>query len=225
MLWKFRREIIFVLFVLIGMFLIKHNVNFSFSKNYSVEKSIQPSIEELITENKNLKKLMGLKEKVSFSEIIYVSAKSISPWVFPSQIVFDKGTNNGVKPGMTVINNEGYLIGRIFSANENSSLCVTLYHPDTKVSAIIPRTGELAIVEGVSLSSFYPYLKIKFLPPQCKAIEGDIVETSGLTKLFPPSIRIGTILKISSSKTEPFTEGLIKPFFTNENIKTAIIIK
>ncbi|HON05449.1 MAG TPA: rod shape-determining protein MreC [Candidatus Ratteibacteria bacterium] len=227
MLWRFRREIIFFVFVITGIFFIKHNAVFKIfsSRNASIEKAIQPSVEDIILENENLRKMMGLKQKRGFSKIIYANAKSISPWVFPSQIVFDKGAKDGVKIGMSVISGNGSLIGRVVSAEEQSSSCITLYHPDNKVSVIIPRTGELAIVEGISLSVSYPYLRIRFLPPQCKASEGDTVETSGLTKLFSSSVKVGTIVKICPSKSEPVVQGFIKPFFTNENIKTAILVE
>lgn len=227
MLWKFRREIIFLMFVIIGIFFIRHNLVFRifYSRHVSIEKVIQPSLEELILENENLRKLMELKQRKNFSKVIYANAKSISPWVFPSQIIFDKGTTSGVKTGMAVISSDGSLIGRVVSVSEQTSTCITLYHPDNKVSVIVSKTGELAIIEGISLSSLYPYLRIRFLPPECKASTGDIVETSGLTKLFPSSIRVGKILKISFSSTEPVAQGLIKPFFTNENITTAVFVE
>ncbi len=213
--------------IIAGIFFIRHNADFRiFSpKRVSVEKAVQPSIDELILENENLRKLMKLKQRRYFSRVIYASAKSVSPWVFPSQIIFDKGTRNGVRTDMAVISGDGSLIGRVVSVSEQTSTCITLYHPDNKVSVVVPRTGELAIVEGISLSSLYPYLRIRFLPPQCRASEGDMVETSGLTKLFPSSIRVGTILKISSSGTEPVAHGLIKPFFINENITAALLVE
>jgi len=227
MLWRFRREIIFFVFVIIGIFFVKHSALFKIfsSRNTSIEKAVQPSVEDIILENESLRKMMGLKQEGSFSKVIYANTKSISPWVFPSQIVFDKGARDGVKIGMSVISGNGSLIGRVVSVEERSSSCITLYHPDNKVSVIVPRTGELAIVEGIALSFSYPYLRIRFLPPQCKASEGDMVETSGLTKLFSSSIKVGTIVKISPSKSEPVVQGYIKPFFTNENIKTAILVE
>lgn len=227
MLWKFRREIIFLIFVIVGIFFIRHNLVFRIfsSRHATGEKAIQPSLEELILENENLRKLMEFKQRKNFSKVIYANAKSISPWVFPSQIIFDKGTASGVKTGMAVISSEGSLIGRVVSVSEQISTCITLYHPQSKVSVIVSRTGELAIIEGVSLSSLYPYLRIRFLPPKCKASAGDMVETSGLTKLFPSSIRVGKILEISSSSSEPVTQGLVKPFFTNENITTAVLVE
>jgi len=226
-LWRFRREIIFIILIMLGAWLIRHSVSFRmfFPKHTVSSGNFQQDVESIINENEQLKKLLGLKQSGSFTKIIYASVKTISPWVFPSSIVFDKGTEDGVKEGMSVISSSGSLIGRVISVNKNNSTGITLYHPDSKVSVMVLSTGELAVIEGVSVASLYPYLRIKFLPPECKASAGDIVETSGLTRLFPHHIRVGRIVKINNSSSEPITHGVVVPFFINENIKRVALVE
>ncbi|HOK80461.1 MAG TPA: rod shape-determining protein MreC [bacterium] len=227
MLWRFRREIIFIVLILIAIWLIKYGVSFRafFSKHMTTSGNFQPGVERIINENEQLKKLLGLKQSGNFSHVVYAGVKTISPWVFPSVIVVDKGTENGVREGMSVISSSGSLIGRIITVNKNDSTAITLYHPDSKVSVMVLSTGELAVIEGVSVASLYPYLRIKFLPPECKASVGDIVETSGLTRLFPLHIKVGIILKIDRSGSEPIAQGIVSPFFIHENINTVALVE
>jgi rod shape-determining protein MreC len=227
MLWRFRREIIFIIFLLVGVWFTRHHLTFtsSFFKKKIQEKVIQPDIENIISENERFRKLLNLKQEKIFSKVIYASVKTISPWVFPSTIVIDKGYADGVKENMAIISSNNSLIGRIVSVDRDTATGITLYHQDSRVSVLVSSTGELAVIEGVSISSLYPYLKIKFLPPECRANAGDVVETSGFTKLFPSHIRVGKIIKIDSSTAEPVKHGIVLPFFINENFTAVALVE
>ncbi|MGC8804615.1 MAG: rod shape-determining protein MreC, partial [Candidatus Ratteibacteria bacterium] len=216
-----------IVLMIIGIWLIRYGVSFrtTFSKHTASSGNFQPGVERIVNENEQLKKLLGLKQSENFSHIVYADVKTISPWVFPSIMVVDKGAENGVKEGMSVISSSGSLIGRIITVNKNDATAITLYHPDSKVSVMVLSTGELAVIEGVSVTPLYPYLRIKFLPPECRASAGDIVETSGLTRLFPHHIKVGTILKIDRSSSEPIARGIVSPFFIHENINTVALVE
>ncbi|MCM8825485.1 MAG: rod shape-determining protein MreC [Candidatus Omnitrophica bacterium] len=227
MLWRFRREIILIFFILVGTWILKHNLIFRpiVFKQQSHLKELTPELKSIIIENENLRKLLNLKQNKGFSRIIYANTKTISPWVFPSVITFDKGFRDGVKENMAIVNKNGSLIGRIVDVKENFSTGITIYHPNSKISVMVIETGELAVIEGLSLSLLSSNLKIKFLPPECKASVGDTVETSGLTRLYPSRVRVGKIVSINSLRTEPVTHGFVRPFFINEDLRTVAIVE
>ncbi|MCM8764558.1 MAG: rod shape-determining protein MreC [Candidatus Omnitrophica bacterium] len=225
MLWRFRREIILILFVLVGAWFFRHNLTFRphILKQSGNLQQLPREMKSIITENENLKKLLNLKHNKNFARIIYANTKTVSPSVFPTTIMIDKGFRDGVKENMAIVSNNGSLIGRIVDVRENVSVCITVYHPDSRISVMVLETGELAIMEGLSQSLLY--LKIKFLPSECNASVGDTVETSGLTRLYPCRVKIGKIVKIESLKTEPVTHGFVRPFFINEDIRTVAIVE
>lgn len=227
MLWKFRREIIVFLFILVSFWIVRQNLSFNlhFWKKKSIPEKYTPDIQTVVLENENLKKLLTLKHDKNYSRIIYANTKTISPWVFPTVITIDKGFSDGIKENMAIISCDGSLIGRIVSVNKDVAMGITLYHSENKISVMVRETGELAVMEGLSLTKLYPRLRIKFLPSECKASVGNMVETSGLTRLYPRCIRIGTIVEIETSKTEPVTQGFVKPFFINENFRTVAIVE
>ncbi|MCM8764934.1 MAG: rod shape-determining protein MreC [Candidatus Omnitrophica bacterium] len=227
MLWRFRRELVLILFILVSIWILRHNLTFrpNIFKQTSAMKELSPEVRTIIIENENLRKLLGLKQNKGFSKLIYANTKTVSPWVFPSVITVDKGFWDGVKENMAIVNRSGSLIGRIIQVKENVSIGITIYHPDSKISVMVAETGELAVMEGLSLSFLYPNLKVKFLPPECKASVGDTIETSGLTRLYPCRVKVGKVVKIDSLKTEPVTQGFVKPFFINEDISTVAIVE
>ncbi|MCM8815931.1 MAG: rod shape-determining protein MreC [Candidatus Omnitrophica bacterium] len=227
MLWKFRREIVLMMFVIVSFWIFKNNLSFNlrFFKKEFPKQEYSSEIQTIILENENLKKLLNLKNRKNFSKVIYANVKTISPWVFPTLITIDKGSYDGIKENMAIISCNGSLVGRIVSVNNNTAMGITLYHSENKISAMVRETGELAVIESLSATPFHPRLRIRFLPPECKAYVGNVVETSGFTRLYPSGITIGTIVEIESSKTEPVTQGLVKPFFINDNLRTVAIVE
>ncbi len=223
MLWRLRREIILIFFILVGMLLLKHSPHFKFHYGRKASVPSAPSeVDNIILENERLRKILNLKQKSQFN-LIYANAITISPWVFPTIINIDKGLRDGIKENMAIISYNGSLVGRIVSVKENTSSGITIYHPDNKISVIVRETGELAVMEPSSFS--LQYVRINFLPSECKACVGNTVETSGLTKFYPQGIKIGVIKKVYISKAEPVAYALVKPLFINEDIRTVAIVK
>jgi len=221
MLWKFRKEFILIFFVLIGLFII-HKKDF-FYKGYK-PKSFPVnniSVDNLIRINQQLEDLLKLRKQFGTSKTIYATVVEISPWVYPSTIKIDKGWSSGVKNGMAIVSRSGYLVGRITDVAEDYSFGDTLFNSDTRVSVVVASTGETGILEG----GRFPSLRVKFLPPQSNAVNGDNVITSKFTQLFPPDIPVGKIIKVKFSGYEFVAEGWIKPLFYYDGLENVAIIK
>lgn len=222
MLWRFRKELILIFFIVISLILI-HERGFFYKKEKSISFPIKRniSVENLLREKNQLEGLLDLQKRPGFSHIIYATVVEISPWVFPSVIKIDKGSSSGVQQGMTIINSSGYLIGRVTRVFYDYAIGVTLFNKENRVSTVISSTGEIGVMEGGD----FPYIKIKFLPPEPHAKNGDIVQTSGYTQLFPSDIVIGQIVKIFSSNNNLVTEALVAPFFYYSGFENVALIK
>ncbi|MCL5409124.1 MAG: hypothetical protein M1135_03825 [Candidatus Omnitrophica bacterium] len=171
MLWKFRKELILIIFIIISLIII-HNNRFFYKKEktlyFPIKKNI--SVANLLKKEIQLENLLNLKKKYSssHSHIIYAKVVEISPWVFPSVIKINKGNSSGVKQGMTIINSSGYLVGRITNVFTNYATGITLFNKANRVSAVIPPVEEIGVIEGGN----FPYIDMKFLPPQPNAKKG-----------------------------------------------------
>lgn len=123
-------------------------------------------------------------------------------------ITIDKGTKQGLKPGMGVICPQG-VVGQIMSCNDLHSRVSIILHSRFSVSSEVKNkklraSNEIALgiskwnggnsrtIQLTTIDRFKPIFK------------KDSVVTSMQNSIFPPNIMIGRISKISSNPSEAF---------------------
>ena len=170
-------------------------------KENQILKSNVEKMEATETENIELKQeIERLKGELNIEHVLtdydYLNATVISrnSFYWYNMLTIDKGSHNGIKEGMVVINSTG-LIGKItnvstFSSDvklittndTNNKISVTVTNGDTKLTGIINgydyKKG-LLTVEGISNTA--------------TVNNGDYVYTSGLGGVFPSGLLIGRV--------------------------------
>lgn len=164
-------------------------------------KSLQTENIELRRQLDTMKKELSIENTLSDYEYLNatVISRNVSHWY--NIITIDKGTFNGVKTDMVVVNSNG-LIGRVIStttftsdvrllttSDTNNKISVTISNGENSVNGLIKdynnNTGYLE-VEGVSNTE--------------KVSQGYYVYTSGLGGIFPSGILIGTVENITTDE-------------------------
>ncbi|HOJ39147.1 MAG TPA: rod shape-determining protein MreC [bacterium] len=165
--------------------------------------------EELLRENRRLRRLLHLQEKKlsPFSSVVTAEVVKIQPSVWPGQLLVNKGSRDGVKPNMVVVSPEGSLIGRVIETGETTATVFTLFHPSTKISVMVQSTREIGVLEGASL----PYLLVRYLPRESHVQPGDTVITSGLSDYYPKGLVVGRIYRAVTEKNQFFLVAWVKP--------------
>jgi rod shape-determining protein MreC len=115
-------------------------------------------------------------------------------------LTLNKGSKDGIKPGMGIFNSEG-VVGRVKSVSDNYSVAFSLLNTGLLVSSKIKSSDVFGSVQwdGISASE----ARLLFVPRHVKAVEGDTVVTSGFNAVFPEGILIGVISKISPDEKNP----------------------
>jgi rod shape-determining protein MreC len=105
-------------------------------------------------------------------------------------ITIDKGTADGVEPGMGLINPMG-VVGTVRSASKNFATVTSLLHSSVYLSSKIKSSSTFCSTnwDGKDPAS----AKLLFVPRHVKINAGDTIVTSGYSGLFPEGIMIGTI--------------------------------
>ena len=175
-------------------------------KENQILKSNVEKMESTEAENIELKQeIERLKEELNIEHVLtdydYLNATVISrnSFYWYNMLTIDKGSHNGIKEGMVVINSTG-LIGKItnvstFSSDvklittndTNNKISVTITNGDTKLTGIIngyDYEKGLLTVEGISNTA--------------TVSNGDYVYTSGLGGVFPSGILIGKVENITT---------------------------
>jgi len=104
-------------------------------------------------------------------------------------LLIDRGTVDGVRPGMPVIG-VGGVVGRVLLASPTLSKVLCLTDPRSGVGVTMQQSGFHAVLEGTTAGS----CSVNYLPPYAEVAPGDLVVTSGLDRIYPKGISVGRIV-------------------------------
>jgi len=169
-------------------------------------------------ENQELKRLLVLKDTTSLP-LISASVVSKSFNTSTNTFTLNSGKNDGVIPGMPVINDFGF-IGIVQNVSENFSIIRTLKNVDlhltvkderSRVNAILKWDGDNLILTNIPYTS-----DIKI---------GDRIVISEISTIVPISFPIGYIKSINYSSEDIFNKVILQPFADLTSIDNVFIIK
>ena len=116
-------------------------------------------------------------------------------------ITIDKGSRDGLEPGMGAISSFG-VVGVVKSVSKHYSTLYSLLHGDIQVSSRISRLGVFGTTKWDGIDPVYANLL--YIPRHVELQEGDTVSTSGYNAIFPEGIPIGRITRYSIEENETF---------------------
>ncbi|WP_375443564.1 rod shape-determining protein MreC [uncultured Fibrella sp.] len=121
-------------------------------------------------------------------------------------LTIDKGTADGIRPGMGVISPAG-IVGRVRFCNEHFSVITSILHSEFRVSAKLAKANEIGTARWLgSDPTQMTLLDISRYKPVSK---GDSVVTSDQNSNFPPGILIGRVRTIGVQANQTFHDLLI----------------
>ena len=172
--------------------------NFNYLNEYFELKKINSNLleENLILKNQlekvNKPTSLDSLTNINFS---YKNAKVISNNLssFKNRLVINKGTIDGLKTEMGVINSDG-IIGIVNNTSKNYSSIMSILNIETKINAKIKKTSHFGTLEWDGLST--KYLKLNDIPETANIKIGDSIVTGGMSLIFPEGIKIGVISEI-----------------------------
>lgn len=134
-------------------------------------------------------------DSIVVNQFDFISAKVVSNTVnrFTNFLTINKGSEQGVAPGMAVISAVG-VVGKVRTVSKHYSVVTSILHVDVQVSALLKRTGHFGTIQWDGLNP--DYVKFKFIPRHVQPVKGDSVFTSGYNAVFPEGIMVGQIEEI-----------------------------
>ncbi len=187
------------------------------SKGISEYFGLKSVNQKLADENAELKrhvsrlnsKLFRLNKANSQSELFnqfdFTSARVIKNSVRQSQnyITINKGSKDGIEPGMAVVDNEG-IVGKVKTVSNHFALVTSILHTEVLVSAKVKRTGDLCTVEWPGRSPYQ--VMVTYLPKHVNIQEGDSIVTSGYNAVYPEGMPIAVVKEYGLKDESPFYE-------------------
>ena len=173
---------------------------------------------ELVEENKTLRnELINLKNAEDrnawMGELLYASEKAEIPVLsatptsiqlepLAQKIIVDRGSNDGVVMGQSVIDHRG-VIGQVTSISMSDSAVTLLTDPNQSLSVRVRRSGVKAVVHGLGDPN---RLAVSGLRSEQDVQVGDILVTTGFGEKFPAGYPVAEVIDIDRNQNAQFAD-------------------
>lgn len=132
-----------------------------------------------------------------------------------TKIIINKGSYDGLIPGLLALDQSGMIIGRLTKVDKNKSIISLITSPDCKLAIAIQYGGQIM---GVAQGDAGLTVKINFIP-QTEAVRiGDSVVTSGLEENLPAGMILGKIEQINRESNELWQNAVVRPMSDLDNL-------
>lgn len=176
--------------------------------------------DHLIAQNARLKGVLSTTESANHDLLL---ARIIGTDSNPLKqiVVLNKGENDGVKIGQTVIDENG-ILGQVINTYPNTSRLVLITDEQQSVAVVVARTGQRAVVSG---SGRPDGLNLDFIFKTSDVQVGDELVSSGLGSRLPAGYRVGTIADIDTTRTDNFADITVTPAANILNSSHVLILQ
>jgi rod shape-determining protein MreC len=135
-----------------------------------------------------------------------------------SQTVYlDRGERDGIRRNMGVITPDG-VVGKVIESYNSTSQVLLLTDKDSGVGAMISESRIQSPVGGVG----EPLLSMKYVPNDDEVKTGEHVVTSGMDRIFPRDLPVGTVQQIKDGN--PFKQIRVRPSANLERLEEVIVL-
>jgi rod shape-determining protein MreC len=167
--------------------------------------------------NENLRQLIGIKDTVKYP-LIPALTVSKSLTIAQGTITLNVGSDNGIEPGMPVVNEKG-LVGIVYATSKDFSIARTLKNFELKLVV----KDERSRVDGI-LKWNGEDLVIVNIPKTYDIESGDRIVCSELSSIVSLPIPIGLVVGLQDVQTGIFNSVKIKSYVDFSRIENVFIV-
>ena len=155
----------------------------------------------------------------SHGEVPMIAARviGVSAGAASQTIQLDRGERDGIRKNMGVITPDG-VVGKVVESYAHASQVLLLTDKDSGVGAMLADSRIQSPVGGQG----EPLLVMKYVPNDDTVNPGERVITSGMDRIFPRDLPVGTVTEIKSGN--PFKLIRIKPAANLERLEEVLVL-
>jgi len=120
---------------------------------------------------------------------------------FKNHLTINKGSRQGIEPGMGVISGNG-IVGRVKTVTRNYATVISLLHSEMIVSSVLAESGTFCSTQWDGKDA--RYANLNYVPRHIQVKKGERVVTSGYNALYPADILIGTVAEVNLEDNATF---------------------
>ena len=137
-------------------------------------------------------------------------------------IQINRGSKQGIRDNMAVLNSDLSLVGIVVNTSDNFSQVMSLLHVKNSVNAILKKSGTAGNVTWDGKSPLY--LTMTDVPKSDSVARGDTVVTGTFSLSFPPLKMIGTVASVVKDNSGFYTLR-IKPAANFQNLEHVFVVE
>jgi rod shape-determining protein MreC len=146
------------------------------------------------------------------ARVIGGSADSASQTIY-----LDRGERDGIRKNMGVITPDG-VVGKVIESYKDTAQVLLLTDKDSGVGAMLVESRLQGPVGGTG----EPLMVMKYIPNDDNVNSGERVVTSGMDRIFPRDLPVGTIAEIKAGS--PFKQLRVKPAASLERLEEVFVL-
>jgi rod shape-determining protein MreC len=176
-------------------------------------------ITELERDNQQLREDTGLKAAFPDFQFIEAAVVATDPSNLAQAVTINRGSDEGIKVGMTVITPAG-LVGKIIKVSPGAAKVLLVTDSSNSVTALVQESRANGVVNGERTQK----LRMRYLDQAVTINLGDKVITSGIGGVYPPGILIGEVSEVNKKDTDIFQEAVISPAVELGSLEKMLVI-
>jgi rod shape-determining protein MreC len=176
---------------------------------------------QLVTENDQLRRLLGVMEAKPVFPAVVVEVLYEPATAYRRRLVFNKGSREGVEPGMPVID-EGGVVGQIIRATPFSAEAAMLTDERLAIPVQVLRNGLRLIAFGSALPG---KVEVRYFSSDADIREGDILVTSGVGGGFPAGLSVAKVETVERDSASGFARAVAQPTAHPERYRHFLVLQ
>ena len=145
---------------------------------------------------------------------------------FSRTVTIDAGTRAGIRPDMTVLNNNG-LVGRVVRADRSTATVLLLVDQDSVVGGRLGSSMEVGLLRGRGTVGGDERLDLDLVDPSATVNRDDVLVTWGSKKGAPyvAGVPIGRVTAVASTPRQQSVQAVISPYvdFTSLDLVGVVV--
>jgi rod shape-determining protein MreC len=175
-------------------------------------------LQEHMLENIRLKRLLMFKQGSQYS-FIPASVIGFGQEQTIRSLILNVGSADSIRKNQAVLTEAG-LVGKILDAETQQALTQILMDRNTLVSARLQKSREVGVVGW----SGNLWLDLYYIPKDVEVEPGEVVITSGLSRIYPKGIKIGVVAEVEEKEYELFKKIKIKPAVDFNRLEDVFVV-
>lgn len=174
-------------------------------------------LESKAAEADRLSALLNFRDSHAKVPMLMAHVIGASAGTASRMVEIDRGMHDGMRRNMAVITPDG-VVGKVIEVYSDTSQVLLLTDKEGGVGAMLLESR----IQGPVSGTGEPLLTMKYVATDDKVTVGEKVVTSGMDKIFPRDIPVGTVQEVRPGT--PFKQIWLKPAARLERLEEVIVL-